>query len=315
MYRFNRFQRPVLIIADEVVAKMASEGFDLRILENSIEVAEEKYIRPLFGYRMYEDFIEQKNVTITTENRAAMLTKINTSLTTSGITNIVEADLPVGSVINSIEEVLDENYKELWFRYLWRICAEAVDAAHTIPTWLRTTNQGQQKHNPAGFASDGKISTGSRDDIAFKLDRMVQGRIGSLVDGMKEWMSHRKAGFPYYDFPDCGILQKGRKAGFVLGIYRDDIKKKSTTPNFIKPLSFQFLTVDGQLKFPYSGMARENYYREAIKNSVFDEFTREGFFLYRGTAPDEIQFNTRDGEISFNVAQDAGLRCTLKIYK
>lgn len=314
MYRFNRFQRPVMIIADEVVAKMASEGFDLRILENSIEVAEEKYIRPLFGYRMYEDFIEQKNVTITTDNRAAMLVKINTSLTASGITNIVEADLPVGSVINSIEEVLDENYRDLWFRYLWRICAEAVDAAHTIPTWLRTTNQGQQKHNPAGFASDGKISTGSRDDIAFKLDRMVQGRIGSLVDGMKEWMSHRKAAFPYYEFPDCSILQKGRKAGFVLGIY-DEKTRRGSTPNYARPFPFQFLTVDGQLKFPYSGMPRESYYRETIRNSKFDGFTREGFTLYRGTGEDEMQFNPRDGEISFNVPQIAGLRCILSIFK
>ncbi|HEY8400176.1 MAG TPA: hypothetical protein VIK89_02885, partial [Cytophagaceae bacterium] len=175
--------------------------------------AEEKYIVPVLGERMYEDFLRQKNVVVTETNKSDVLTKVNEYLGALGVGALSE--VKIGAIYNSVELITYEPYRLLWHRYLWRIVAEAVDASVTIPSWLRHTAQGQQKHNPFGFTQTDKVVTGNRDDIRYKMDSIVQGRIGTLVRNMRDWIKCKKNEYPL--FPDVkGGLRMG---GILTGLY------------------------------------------------------------------------------------------------
>jgi hypothetical protein len=222
MYRINRLTRPVLIAIDEVLAKaVTDQDADIRYLLNSIEIAEERYIAPALGDAFYEDFITQKNVTVTSANQAAMLTNINNSLAAAGKNLISNSDIPYGTIVNAIE-LCAVNYQNLWNRFLWKIVAEAVDICSIVPSWTRSTAQGQMQNHPKTLSSDGAGSaTADRKDIEYKIDTMMQQRLYPLIARMKKWIQQTGG---YTLFPcerkEDGIDKQG-KGGIILGLYDD----------------------------------------------------------------------------------------------
>ena len=226
MYRINRLTRPTLITVDEVITKaVVEENADIRFLMNSIEVAEERFIAPLLGDNFYEDFINQKNVVVTDANHGTLVTAINTSLASIGANPIAGTDLINGMMVNAIELVTDANYINLWNRFLWKITAECVDYLSTVPSWTRSTAQGQQQNNPKTLAGTiGDSGTANQKDIAFKMDKALQDRIGPLIDRMKKWMCNptNQNQIALYDYSYCfcndGINANG-KGGIILGAY------------------------------------------------------------------------------------------------
>ena len=222
MYRKNSLTRPVLITIDEILTKAAvDENADTRFLVSSIEVAEERYIAPALGDAMYEDFINQKNVQVTAGNQAALLVQINGSLTSYGKNPIVLADIPVGSWVNAIE-MCSTAYQNLWNRFLWKITAEAVDMCAVIPSWTRTTAQGQQQNSPKTLNSDSAGSaTADRKDVEYKLDSMSQQRLYPLIARMKKWIADT-GGYPLFPVTKkADGIDGQQKGGIIMGLYSD----------------------------------------------------------------------------------------------
>lgn len=228
MYRINQLSRPVLITIDEVITKaVVDENADLRYLKNSIEVAEERFIAPALGDAFYEDFISKKNVIVAAGNRDALLASINASLAANNKAAIDGSKLVNGMMVNAIE-LCPANYQALWNRFLWKICAEATDALSVVPSWLRSTAQGQEHNNPKSLNSEGAAS-GDRKDVELKLDNMYQQRIYPLISKMKKWIVENGS-FTLY--PDNKRKEDGintqLKGGIIFGAYED---KNPNGPN------------------------------------------------------------------------------------
>jgi len=194
MYRINYLNRPTLITPDEVLFHAATDNnVDARQILPNIIVAEERIIAPALCDKFYEELLALKNVTVTTANQADLLTQINASLTASDKKNITVANIPVGTIINAIELVTNQDYVDLWNRFLWKLTAEAVDMMTTVPSWLRHTTKGQQKNNPPTIGGNGEASaSGDRKDIQFKVDMQMQERIDPLIERMRLWICNRK---------------------------------------------------------------------------------------------------------------------------
>lgn len=229
MYRINRLNRNVLITPDEVLFHAATvQDVDERQILQNIIVAEERFIVDAICDEIYEDFIEQKNKTVTSENQEEMITKINQSFESIGAIPITENDLPIGSIVNAIEFVTNESYVRLWNRFLWKITAECVDFISTVPSWLQHTSQGQMMNSPKVIGGSGtNSSSGDVKDVSFKLDNTLHDRINPLLQRMEEWICKNKTSFPLYCKPcmDCGCIGKSdelaKKSNFIIGIYED----------------------------------------------------------------------------------------------
>ena len=234
MFRINNLKRNVLITADEVLFHAPTDQkIDARQIEQNIIIAEERFIANTICDRFYDDFIRQKNRTVTAENKAELLLKINSSLELDGLNTIKESDLKIGMIINAIEFVENEWYIKLWERFLWKLTAECVDLMCVIPSWLRHTSVGQQMNNPNVIGGNGSGSaTGGIKEIDYKIQNTIRDRIDPLTERMEMWICQNKNNFPQYCKPcktigcnDGTDINDGvshiRKTNFITGIYKD----------------------------------------------------------------------------------------------
>ncbi|AZA82159.1 hypothetical protein C1637_09985 [Chryseobacterium lactis] len=234
MYRLNNLKRNVLITPDEVIFHAATDQqiAERQILQNII-VAEERWIANAICDKFYEDFISKKNVTVTQENKADLLQKINTSFELDGLNPIKDSDLKIGMIINAIEFVDNLWYVKLWERFLWKLSAECVDMTSIVPSWLRHTSIGQQMNNPNAIGGNGASSaSGGVKEINFKQASSIQDRIDPLIERMHLWICQNKENFPLYckDCGGCGCdgeltgvdgVSHIRKTNFITNIYED----------------------------------------------------------------------------------------------
>ena len=233
MWLINRLNRNVLITPDEVIFHAATDGdINERQILNNIIVAEERFIANILGDAFYEDFISKKNVRVTEDNQADLLTKINASLVLNGNDEILADDIPPGTIVNAIELIDNEWYVKLWDRFLWKLTAECVDMMTIVPSWLRHTSAGQQMNNPEVIGgSSGGSATGKVGDVKFKMNTSLQDRIDPLASRMKLWLCQNKSKFELYK-GECGgecdengdavdgVSSLG-KTNFILNIYND----------------------------------------------------------------------------------------------
>lgn len=230
MYRPNYLQRDVLITPDEVLFHAATDQkIDERSLRQNIIVAEERWIANALCDKFYEDFISKKNITVTAENRESLLQKINDSLKTP----MKDSDFKIGMIVNAIELVENIWYQKLWNRFLWKLTAECVDMMSIVPSWLRTTESGQQLNNPNQIGGNGASSaSGSAKDVQLKINNAIQDRIDPLIERMRLWICQNKEHFPLYckDCGGCGCdgdsnqpdgVSHIRKTNFITNIYDD----------------------------------------------------------------------------------------------
>lgn len=234
MYRINKLKRDLLITHDEVLFHAPTDQkIDARTINQNIIIAEERWIANTLGDKFYDDFITKKNVKVTAENKTELLQKINESFELDGIEPTDESSLKIGMIINAIELVDNEWYQKLWNRFLWKLTAECVDAMLIIPSWLRTTDAGQQLNNPAVIGgNNGASASGSGKDVQMKLNSAIQDRIDPLIERMRLWICQNKQHFPLYckDCGGCGCdgdssqtdgVSHVRKTNFITNIYED----------------------------------------------------------------------------------------------
>jgi hypothetical protein len=258
-------------------------------------------------------------------NKASILAAVNNGREAEG--KELVTDLPIGTIINAIEFVGDDDYVKLWNRFLWKVTAEAVDVASTVPNWLRNTAQGLQLNNPNVIGGNGTSSaSGSRRDIEFKTDKLIQDRVNPLVERMHQWICDRYTLYPNYSIPckceEDGINAEG-KGGWIFGVYDEEETTTSPAHTASAPVKsggtlqrIQFNTEPGQTKYPADDAPDRLSILDTLKGAQFESFSLEGIELSVGNNPGEMKpFNSAVGYIEWNESSEASLRAILKIRK
>lgn len=222
MYLLNsNIGRATLITAKEVIRKApVDQSIDSRILETSIEVAEERYIRHALGGKMYEDMTTQKNVTVTDDNLSDLQAKVGSGTT-----------LKTGDIVNA-SELLSPAYLDLWTRHLWKVVAEAVYCSSIATNYAKFTSQGMMQNNPSvmgvsDFQGPRSASIGIK-DAKWMLDKAYFDRVNPLISAMQEYICNNKVSFPLYGSldkcrcDDSGNVISDRKSPIMLSMYDDD---------------------------------------------------------------------------------------------
>lgn len=228
MYRLNLLSKKVLITTDEVVAQSHSQNdMEVRKILPSIIPAEERFVRPAIGFAFYQQLIDEKNKTVTEENKSDLETAINSSLPAGA----VPVTLKVGSIVNSAEFLTDAN-KALWYEYLWKLAAESVSLLTLAEGYVQQGAVGTfMAQPPAGPINNTSIVSPDLKSLQYVTGTKQKDRIDPLVESMHLWICYKKSvnkgSYPLYvrtcpcdELPD-GISTK-RKTQFLTDIYDDE---------------------------------------------------------------------------------------------
>jgi hypothetical protein len=207
-------QRKSLIVFEEVVTLAPTENDVARKqLEDAIQIAEERFVRPKICAAFYNDFRERKNVMVTVANLAY-------------IQDFMEEEIEVGDVVNAIEFVDNEWYVLLWYEHLWKLTAEAVMYIASPTNYSRFTASGEMLNNPQVITGEGRgASSVDLGTMKWKHDRMLQDRIAPLVAGMDQWLYGNRVYFPAMDCKQWNYTTTSngvalhRKTPWIHGVY------------------------------------------------------------------------------------------------
>lgn len=213
MYRKNNLMRNVLITADEVIFHAPTKHIlDPRMIEHSIIIAEERFIRPALGTALYEDICNTKNTEVTSIN-------IDTLRTKMGNTEIKEGD-----IINAFE-FLTAPYISLWKQYLWKLVAECVMISALPESFVQFGSEGAMHNSPpAGLMVTSGFVTPLLSSMKWSMDRKVQDRLTPLLISLENFICVHISDYPKYprECPDCNKENKNLKsAGIATDIYDD----------------------------------------------------------------------------------------------
>lgn len=230
MYRKIPFTRSVLITTDEVIHHSGqNHTLDPRRIQDSIIVAEERFIRQFIGFDFYESLRAIKNVTVTSGNKTTLETAINATLTTP-------IALVVGDIVNAREYLTGANLL-LWDEYLWKIIAECVMFLAFPENYTDFTSQGIVHNNPTAVGFDGaKTQTPELSVVKWQMDKKLMERIDPLLESMHQWICYKRKTdstiYPLYE-KECATCGDGisykRKSDILMDIYGDE--EDTTTDN------------------------------------------------------------------------------------
>lgn len=203
MYIVSNLNRLAIISVDEVIASIPSDmNPSVTHLEKSIVVAEERVLKPAMCFDFYYELRGLKNKIVTDGNKAELQSKFQTGTT-----------LSVGEVVNAIELVENEKYREWWNEFGVHIAANAVMYMSTPMNWLRTTSAGEVLNSPKTLVLDAKGSTsGDLKDVQWKMNKLFQDWIDPLIAASDEWLCKNKQYFPNYNCKKCADCGCGESA-------------------------------------------------------------------------------------------------------
>lgn len=226
MYRLNLLQRNVLITSDEVIFHAPTKHtLDHRTIENSIIIAEERFIRPALGHAYYEAMITEKNLLITSGNLAAQQALINASLPDGSPAQTLEA----GMVVNAAEYLSAGNLS-LWKEILWKLTAECVLLIAAPENFIHFSSEGLVHNAPtAGPMIASGVVTPDLRSVKWLMDKKMQDRIDPLREALHAWICTKKKAdstvYPLYTkYCDCdinGVAYK-RKTDIITTIYDEE---------------------------------------------------------------------------------------------
>lgn len=211
MYKVNLLPRNALITTDEVISQGPTDiSVDPRTLLTSIQIAEDRFIKPFIGKALYNDLRDKKNVVVTSINNAFL-----TALFPVG------AVLNNGDIVNAIELVDNSWYRQLWNEHLWKLVAECVVYTASPVNYSKFTSAGEINNNPQVMAiqTEGSGSASvSLKSMQWKMDQLLMSRIDPLKASLHEWLCDNKTNFPLYT-KECKCGSDGvsyeRKSGWV----------------------------------------------------------------------------------------------------
>lgn len=201
MYSVNTCTTPVLITPDECMRQFSGNKLDPNIWSSSIEIAEERFVRPVLGDDLYNDICSEKNILLTSGNLATYQDLINTQNGANAQT------LQVGWYINAYELFANSgnntNYASLWTTCLWKFCYEAVFFVALAENYVKMTDSGVIKNNPTpGFidsnSSQGTSAGANLKDIKYMRDDTMLQRISIMRDKTINYLYDNYALFPLY---------------------------------------------------------------------------------------------------------------------
>jgi hypothetical protein len=213
--------RNVLITADEVIFHAPTkQTLDRRTIEQSIIIAEERFIRPALCDEFYEQIVIAKNREITSGNKGTTEGEI---LVATGETVVLQ----IGEIVNAWE-YLNADLQKFWKEHLWKLTAECVMLLATPEAFVQFASEGVvHGAPPAGpMTTTGLVSPELR-SVKWIMDKKLMDRIDPLLEAMHRWLCKRKATYSNYcKVCDCdanGVAYK-RKSDLVTGLY-DDVDK------------------------------------------------------------------------------------------
>lgn len=223
MIGINTLRTKVLATTDEVIFHAPTDqGVDPRTLLNNIIIAERRFVKPILGAGVYQSLIDNKNLLVTSSNKATLQTIVNADRP-SDREPIV---LNTGDFVNS-DTYLNEYQQELWYNYLHKIVAECVWFVALPVNRARFNSMGVVKNYPETIAQTQESVTIDLKDLKHLLDKGLQERITPLIEDLHEYMC--SVAYPGYT-RDCGCDEKPQKmSGVLFGLYDDDDDDKCCT--------------------------------------------------------------------------------------
>lgn len=216
-------------MADEVIFHAPTKHtLDPRMIEQSIIIAEERFISAALGFDYYEALLNSKNLVITDSNKSAQQTLINNSLPAGSAIVTLNA----GDIINAAE-YLPADDLALWNRLLWKLTAECVLLTAYPEGFVQFSTSGTiHDAPPAGPMTTGGVVTADMRSVRWVMDKKLSDRIGPLRENMHTWLCKQKKAditkYPLYKHHcDCnadGVAIK-RKTDIILGIYDEQDEK------------------------------------------------------------------------------------------
>ncbi len=220
MIGVNMLKTKVLITTDEVIFHAPMDNNpDIRSILSNIIIAERRFIKPLLGTVIYNQLLDNKNLLVTSSNKASLEAIVNAgrSEDRDPIT------LHVGDFVNS-DTYLNEQQQDLWVNYLHKIVAECVWFCALPTNRARFTGKGVVKNHPETISEKQESVTVDLKDLKHLLDKGLQERITPLIDDLHQYMC--SVGYPGYP-RDCGCEKSSTKkmSGVIFGLYDDDDRK------------------------------------------------------------------------------------------
>jgi len=218
MYRINPLMRNVLITTDEVIFHAPTkQTLDPRTIQNSIIIAEERFVIPALGYPMYYELVKLKNVVVVDSNKASLQAKF------SNIT------LLPGMIVNAFE-LLTPDYQNLWLQQLWKLTAECVLLLAMPDAFVQFGSEGVIHAVPqSGPMSTAGVVTPELKSVKWVMDKKIMDRIDPLVNALHNFICWSKTQTPgiypaYARECPCNDdnTKQSRKSDFVLGLYDDE---------------------------------------------------------------------------------------------
>jgi hypothetical protein len=219
MYTLNKLQRNVLITYEEVLFHAPTKHtLDARQVEQSIIVAEERFIRSELGYDLYDAMAASKNVVVTAGNIVAL----QLAFTNQG-SNVT---LVEGMIVNAYEQ-MSPAYQSLWKQHVWKLDAECVMLSAFPEGFIQFGSEGTfHTVPPAGLMVTSGLVTPLLPSVKWAMDKKIQDRIHPLVESMHNYLCKNKTSYSLYKktCPECdetGEAKARKWTGLALGIYDD----------------------------------------------------------------------------------------------
>lgn len=220
MYNLNNLMRNVLITAQEVIFHAPTKHtLDPRMIENSIIVAEERFIRAEIGTAMYDDMANAKNVVVTLANKVMLQAAIGAA-----------PILQVGDIVNAFE-LMSPSYQLLWKQHLWKLVAECTLVSAYPEGFAQFGSEGVfHVSPPAGLMVTSGLVSPLLPTVKWTMDKKIQDRVGPLINSLHSYICKNKTSSVYTLYgktciTDCdgttSAPEKEKWSGFALDVYED----------------------------------------------------------------------------------------------
>lgn len=216
MHNLNKLMRNTLITYEEVLFHAPTKhAMDIRMVESSIIIAEERFIRPELGFDLYDAILSYKNKIVADENEIALLQPLLPAGTM----------LAVGDLVNAFE-FLPPAYLALWKQHLWKLTAECVITSAYPEGFVQLGAEGAFHNSPpAGLMVTSGFVSPLLTSMKWSIDKKVKDRIAPLLQSMHNYFCKNKSDFALYKgiCAECVDENKQLKyTGVALNIYEED---------------------------------------------------------------------------------------------
>lgn len=210
MYNLNPLMRNTLITFEEVMFHAQTKHtIDRRQIEQSIIIAEERFISTELGADLYDALTMAKNKVVDSGTLAATQILV-------GASPVIQS----GDLINAYEYMSAE-YQALWKQHLWKLTAECVMVSAFPEGFVQFSSEGVfHTVPPAGLMVTSGLVTPLLPSMKWMMDKKIMDRISPLLNSMHRYICKNKVNFSLYgkECEDCS-KPNAKWSGIATGLY------------------------------------------------------------------------------------------------